>query len=128
MKNLISHHSIGYLNYISELTNNGTLLDLLSAPWNFFLNYVNINFYQQSKPRFKIIVKLSILKVAWIKCRYWNIPEIFQSTYSLRLLSFCILTVCGIYYQRWGLSIDIQVSLWCHWWNGQSLVTITLPC
>ena len=59
----------------STLSNSVILLSLPNAPWNIFPNYKHV-FYRRSKAGFRVIVKLAIRWVVWIRCGFWRTLKI----------------------------------------------------
>jgi hypothetical protein len=49
MKNWIYHHSTGFLDYTSVLSNSAILLDLPNAPRNLFPNYLHVLLLQEER-------------------------------------------------------------------------------
>ena len=86
MKNWIDHHSTGFLNYTSVLSNSALLLGLPNAPRNLFPNYYHV-FYRRSKSGFRVTATLSTLGVVWIRCEFWRTLKI--SYIQSRSLSSC---------------------------------------
>lgn len=66
-RNAIFLHCIGHLNYLSVLTKKVVLPDFLSAPRNFFHNHLH-QFYEQSRPVFKVTANFSALGDSGIRC------------------------------------------------------------
>jgi hypothetical protein len=89
MKNCIEHHSTGFLNYTSVLSNRAMLLGLPNAPRNLFPNYYHV-FYRRSTPCFRITATLAVggVNQMWILKNSEDQLEYMQSI-QYRSLSSC---------------------------------------